>query len=219
MDKIRLTLDFLNKKFSESSYFREHPSSQKYRYEHSLRVANIGKKIALAEGFNADGMVVACLLHDISYCNDFNSEEDWINHGRNSASIARPFVKTLGFDKATEDDILYGIAIHVDNQADFSGERTPFAVSIGDADNIDRFDTYRIYETLKNEKFDELSYNEQLEICVKRIEKLEKYLKLEFGTKTGTMYFHDKVSFQLQFYKKLMSQLENSLSIMEDNIQ
>lgn len=213
MNKIELTLDFLNKKFNESIYFREHPSSKKYRYEHSLRVANIGKEIAVAEGFDVDALVVACLLHDISYCNDFNSEDDWLNHGRSSARIARPFLEILGFDKATEDDILYGIAIHVDNNADFIGEKTPFALSVGDADNIDRFDTYRIYETLKNEKFDELSYNEQLKICVKRIEKLEKYLTMQFGTKTGTAYFHDKVSFQLQFYKKLRLQLDSSIEI------
>ena len=43
----------------------------------------------------------------------------------------------------------YGIAIHIDDEADFEYERTPLAMSVGDADNIDRYDAYlRLYESL-----------------------------------------------------------------------
>ena len=50
---------------------------------------------------------------------------------------------------------MLGIAIHVDDEADFEGERTALALTIGDCDNIDRFDTYRymiicVHKSLKN---------------------------------------------------------------------
>jgi len=105
--------------------------------------------MAEKEGFDVTEMVIACLLHDVSYCRDFKEESDWLNHGRKAAQIARPFLEELGLPKGRIEDICYGIAIHVDDKADFPGARTSFAESIGDADNIDRFDVYRIYETLE----------------------------------------------------------------------
>ena len=40
-------------------------------------------------------------------------------------------------------------------------ENTPFALSVGDADNIDRFDAYRIHETLTRDSFLQMSYDEK----------------------------------------------------------
>lgn len=159
-------------------------------------------------------MVVACLLHDVSYCEKFEGKDDWLNHGRRASQIVRPYIETLDFKKEEVDDILYGIAIHVDDKADFEGEKTPFALSVGDADNIDRFDTYRIYENLKNALFDELPYENQLQICTKKIENLQKYLSMEFATATSTNLLKDKLKFQLQFYNRLKHQLENSIFII-----
>nr|WP_255810122.1 hypothetical protein [Treponema denticola] len=102
-------------------------------------------------------MIIACLLHDVSYCEEFCGKEDWLNHGRNAAKISYPFLKELGLPEDRINDICYGIAIHVDDKADFEGERTPFALTVGDADNIDRFDVYRIYETLHNNNFKDMN--------------------------------------------------------------
>lgn len=71
------------------------------------------------------------------------------NHGRYSAKIAHPFLLELGLTPPEVEEICYGIAIHCDGKADFEGEDTPHALSINDADNIDRFDAYRIYDRLR----------------------------------------------------------------------
>jgi len=62
-------------------------------------------------------------------------------------------VANIGINPSEVDEICYGIAIHVDGKSDFKGEKTPLALSIGDADNIDRFDVYRIYDGLRYHKF------------------------------------------------------------------
>ncbi|MBQ1316014.1 MAG: hypothetical protein IIY46_00885, partial [Lachnospiraceae bacterium] len=53
---------------------------------------------ALAEGFDEAEMVIACLLHDIAYCEEFG-ENGWNEHGRRGAAIARPYLEELGFRK------------------------------------------------------------------------------------------------------------------------
>ena len=124
---------FVKQKFAGSKYFSENPAAREYRLEHTYRVANIGKLIAAREGFDETEMVLACLLHDVSYCETFG-ENGWAEHGRRSAKIASPFLRELGLAEDRVNDICYGIAIHVDDKADFPGERTPFALTVGDAD-------------------------------------------------------------------------------------
>lgn len=213
MDKnIEKTLDFLKEQFTRSRYMKNNPIAKKYRLEHTLRVANIGKEIACKEGLNEEALIIGCLLHDISYINDFTTEEDRVNHGRKAAEIARPFLRTIDLNKEIVDEICYGIAIHVDDQSDLAGVRTPLAVSIGDCDNIDRFDVYRIYENLLHKSFAELPYREQVEYVDGVLEKLKKYISMEFGTRTATDMWVDKISFQLDYYTRLKSQLHSSLS-------
>ena len=89
------TEQFLKKKFDDSEYYVEHPDGKAYRLEHSYRVANIGRIIAQNEGFDETEMVIACLLHDVSYCEVFD-DDGWINHGRTAARIARPFLSEPG---------------------------------------------------------------------------------------------------------------------------
>ena len=166
-DLIEKTEEFVKRKFDEGEYFSSHPEDKAYRIEHTYRVANIGRKIAEEEGFDETEMVLACLLHDVSYCEVFGEEgawPQWEDHGRLAAEIARPFLQELGLPEDRIQDICYGIAIHVDDEADFEGERTAFAVSIGDADNIDRFDAYRLHEMLNKSAFLDLSYEEKLNV-------------------------------------------------------
>ena len=211
---IKRTEAFLKEEFSNSEYMSEHSADREYRLQHSYRVANIGKMIAEKEGFDITEMVIACLLHDVSYRDEFATQEDWLNHGRNSARIARTFLEELGMDEARMNDICYGIAIHVDDKADFDGERTAFAQSIGDADNIDRFDAYRIYEGLQYCKFSEMTFEEKKEKVASTLKRLQEYKDMQFGTKTATEIWKKRILFYIEFYEKLHAQLENSTDVI-----
>ena len=185
MELITKTEAFLKDTFATSTYLQNHPTDRDYRLEHSYRVANIAKDIAEAEGFDVTHAVIAGLLHDIAYCEEMVTREDRMNHGRRSAAIARPFLESLGLPEDTVNEICYVIAIHVDDVADFEWERTPFCETVGDADNIDRFDAYRIYETLEYLKFSEMSLEAKQEKVDSTIEKLNRFKEMKLGTSTA----------------------------------
>ena len=212
---IEQTEDFLKKTFDDSLFFsvEENLQDKNYRLEHSYRVANIGREIAVKEGFDETEMVIACLLHDISYCETFG-ENGWIDHGRRAAQIARPFLAGLGIADDRINDICYGIAIHVDDKADFDGERTPFALTVGDADNIDRFDVYRIHEILNRDRFLEMGWDEKSDYAKKRLEKLRTMIDIPLGTRTAEELWRSRLEFYIQFFEKLASQVENSTRII-----
>ena len=207
------TEEFLKHKLDDGGFLSEHPEAKAYRLEHSYRVANIGRRIAIAEGFDETRMVIACLLHDVSYCEDFG-EDGWKEHGRRAAQIARPFLEELGLPKESIEEICYGIAIHVDDEADFEGERTPFALTIGDADNIDRFDAYRIHETLVKAGFIEMSFDQKKEYVDSRIKRLKEFMDMPMGTKSAADLWKERLSFYVGYYEKLSDQLKNSKSIV-----
>lgn len=210
---ITKTEAFLKETFAASAYLTGNPSKKDYRLEHSYRVANIAKSIAEAEGFDVTHAVIAGLLHDIAYCEEIVTQEDKINHGRRSAAIARPFLESIGLEADAVNAICYGIAIHVDDKADFQWERTPFSETVGDADNIDRFDAYRIYETLQYLKFDEMPLEEKRERVSSTMEKLRKFKEFPLGTKTAMDLWIQRLDYYLGFYEKLRLQLDNSSGI------
>lgn len=205
---------FLKEAFARSAWLQAHPADGAYRLQHSYRVANIAKGIAEREGFDVTEAVIAGLLHDIAYCEELATREDWKNHGRRSAAIARPFLERLGLRLERVNGICYGIAIHVDDQAGFEGERTPFSETVGDADNIDRFDAYRIYETLEYRKFSQISLEEQREIVDSTLERLEKLREMKLGTPTATAIWVQRLEDYSAFYKKLRAQLASSAAIL-----
>ncbi len=208
------TKNFLKEKFEHAEYFAEHPEKATYRLEHSYRVANIGKIIAEAENLDATKTVIACLLHDIAYCEDMSTEELWLEHGRNSAKIARPFLEELGLSEDDINDICYAIAIHVDDKADFEWDRTAFSETIGDADNIDRYDAYRIYESLEYKKYSEMPINEKRELVTGFLERLEKFREINFATKTAAELWKTRIDFYIAFYERLKDQIEASEDII-----
>ena len=177
-------------------------------------MANIGRRIAVKEGFDETEMVIACLLHDVSYCEEFG-ENGWLEHGRRSARIARPFLTELGMARDRVDDICYGIAIHVDDAADFPGERTAFALTVGDADNIDRFDAYRIHENLSRDGFLDMSFEEKREYTAKRLEKLRGWLDMPMGTAAAGELWRERLAFNITFYEKLAEQLSCSRRVID----
>ena len=213
-EMIMKTETFLKDTFAVSSYLQQHPTEAAYRLEHSYRVANIAKQIAEAEGFDVTNAVIAGLLHDIAYCEQIQTREDRMNHGRRSAAIARPFLESLGLSADAVNEICYGIAIHVDDEADFEWERTAFCETVGDADNIDRFDAYRIYETLEYLKFSEMTLEEKLEKVTSTIDRLTKYKEMKLGTATAKSLWLQRLEYYIGFYEKLKVQLENSFAIL-----
>ena len=209
-ERIEKTAAFLRRKLAESPYFVKHPEAGDYRLEHTFRVARIGRRIAEQEGFSVENMTLACLLHDVSYCREFAGHEDWLNHGRESARIARPFLRELGLDADAAEEICFGIAIHVDDKSDFPGERTAFALTVGDADNIDRFDVYRLYETLENAKFSAMPLAEKTAFVDGVLAKLEGHLAAELATETAAALWRERIGFYQDFYRRLREQLEAS---------
>ena len=212
-EMITETETFLKDAFTASTCLQNNPTDRDYRLEHSYRVANIAKAIAEAEGFNVTYAVIGGLLHDIAYCEEMVTREDRINHGRRSAAIARPFLESLGLPTDAVNEICYGIAIHVDDEADFEWERTPFCETVGDADNIDRFDVYRVYESLQYMKFNEMPLAEKQDRVNSIIDKLTRYKDMKLGTETAKRLWIERLDYQLGFYDRLKAQLGNSIAI------
>lgn len=211
---VEKTEAFLKDTFANSAYLQAHPTEGAYRLQHSYRVSNIAKGIAEKEGFDVTQAVIAGLLHDIAYCEEMATREDWQNHGRRSAAIARPFLESLGLGQACVNEICFSIAIHVDDEADFAWERSPFCETVGDADNIDRFDAYRIYETLQSQKFSEASLEEKQALLDATLVKLDKLSKMKLGTQTATEIWVQRLDYYRSFYEKLQNQLANSTGIL-----
>ena len=214
-ERIRKTEEFLRVKLSESPYFSKYPEKGEYRLEHSFRVARIMGEIARREGMDEEAAMIAGLLHDVSYCREFEGQDDWKNHGRDAARMARPFLDTLGLDGKTVGDILFGIAIHVDDEADFEGERTTFALTVGDADNIDRFDVYRLYETLEYVGYSKLSAEEKRAHAEKIVKKMDGFLEMEFATATANELWRQRIGYYRDFYLRLLAQLDAGIGYME----
>ena len=208
------TEQFLKDTFAASSYLTNHPAEQSYRLEHSFRVANIAKTIAESEGLNVTNAVIGALLHDISYCEQMQTREARINHGRRSAAISRPFLEKLGLSDDDVNEICYSIAIHVDDNADFEWSRTVFSETVGDADNIDRFDSYRIYETLEYLKFSEMNWDKKLETVVTTMDRLTKLKDMKLGTITAKNLWIQRLDYYIGFYSKLKSQLDSSITVL-----
>ena len=212
-DRIKKTESFMKTELAKLAFYKDNiVRMAEYRIEHSYRVAHIGAEIAKEEGFDAEKIILACLLHDIGYSIDFEDKEDYRNHGRYGAKIARPFLRSLGFSEEDTNEMCYGIAIHVDDKADFAGERTPLALTVGDADNIDRFDAYRLYEGLHDKDYMNLPLEGQRELVKKALSRLPELRKMPCGTKTGERLWKEKIDYQIGFYQKLMAQIEASAS-------
>lgn len=201
---------FLIETFANSAYFRGNPSERDYRLQHSYRVANIAKNIAENECLDEDSAIIAGLLHDISYCEQMCSKEDHRNHGRRSAQIARPFLETLHLTPEQVNDICYAIAIHVDDQADFNWKRSAFSETIGDADNIDRFDVYRIYEGLHYSDFRNLTLKEKRTLITDTITRMNQYYDMKLGTKTAEKLWKQRLDYCISYYERLGEQLKYS---------
>lgn len=184
-----------------------------YRIEHSYRVANIARQIAAKEGLDETAAAIAGLLHDIAYAKDLKTREEQHDHGRLSAAMARPFLTELGLPEATVNDICYGIAIHVDDEADFVWQRSTFAETVSDADNIDRFDAYRIYEGLAFVNFRDMTLDEKKKRVESMLTQLENLRTFPMATATARKLWAQRIEYYISFYEKLRSQLTASSTV------
>lgn len=198
-------LDFLRERFLSSDAMDA--AARSYRFRHTLRVAELGRRIARAEGLSEDALVVGCLLHDLAYSEVMPDEAAWRGHGRRSAALARPFVETLALPDADREALLFGIAIHVDDVSGFPGERSPLACSLGDCDNLDRFDVYRVYEQLERVGFSTLDADAQRAFVAKAQAHLRHCENAPVSTATARALWQDRLAFQNEFYRRLSAQL------------
>ena len=210
MNNIEKTITFVKELFENSSYLKDKEDQKRYRLEHTYRVASIAKEVALKEGLHVEGAIIGALLHDVSYIEEMKTKEDRINHGRRSAQLVRDFVYKLDLDDHVKEELLYGIAIHVDDKAGYEGKRTLLAELIGEADNIDRFDYYRLYEGLLYSDLDKMDVSEQMTFVAKRIEGLKGAKNYIFKTKTSNALWQERLDRQIAFYQGLLRQLKTT---------
>lgn len=214
MTNIQKTEAFLKEQFANCAFFKEHPADGEYRLQHSYRVAYAAGEIVRKEGLDEEGLIIGGLLHDVGYSLPFETESSWQEHGRMSARLARPFLEQLNLDRERVQDICYGIAIHVDGEADFPGEKTAFAYSIGDADDVDRFDAYRIYDAMEYADFRNLKIEDKRKWLKEKLDWIRWRLGEKSGTETARRMIAERLLYQRQYYEKVFEQLEHSERIM-----
>lgn len=183
-----------------------------YRYEHSLRVALWGKRIAEAEGWNSEPLVMACLLHDMGYpfC---ETMEEWNMHPIYGAEVARLFLAKIGYCEDRIENICQAILIH-DKWNDVPEGATPFELSVRDADDLDRFDIMRVCMIGRSD-IGERSARELIEVCEKRQQTLADWQDRICGTDTAKAFWEEKLQMRRQFYEALQTEMQGTLEIEE----
>ncbi len=172
-----------------------------YRWKHTLRVCYYGQQLAEAEGANVELTLAACLLHDVGVF----EEGDWQDHGRLGARLSRPYLQAL-YSPAEAEHICYSVALHADDRADFEHPPTIESKIVSDADNIDRFDVYRLLKFCQPDidDFDLLAARAR-----ERKQKLEDYRRRQImGTRSGNELFNRQLDYQIAFFDALIRQSE-----------
>lgn len=181
-----------------------------YRYEHSLRVALWGKRIAEAENWDSEPLVMACLLHDTGYlfC---ETMEEWNMHPAYGAEVARLFLVKIGYYEKLTENICQAIRIH-DKWNDVPEDATPFELSVRDADDLDRFDIMRVC-MIGQSDIGERSARELIEVCEKRQQTLMDWQDRVCGTDTAKAFWEEKLQMRRRFYEALQEEMQGTLEI------
>ena len=207
-------INFLRDKLNSSTKIDD--VEKLYRFEHSMRVASIAKAIAEKEGHDVFITTVAAILHDVGkFDTDINAD-----HGRVSADVARPFLKTLGISQKQEDDIHFCIAVHVDGKAGYEYPDIIEAETVSDADNIDRFGVYRIYQQMSWDRAETKTSADNIAQYQERIKRLEN-LRDTFilATPTANEMFRNNLRLQIEFYTNLVTELELTAHILQPHTE
>lgn len=196
--------------------------AKRYRFEHCLRVAKIGRVVAERAFLDAELLELGCLLHDVG---KYDAEVP-VDHGRAGALVVRDWFDEVGFRGAAADEVVQGIAMHVDglfnpreddqgsgrNAAGveylrFKRPPGPVAASIADCDNIDRFGAYRIADTLAYVQFMEKSTDEQREFIEGYLENLRGLYDYECSTDAAQDLWTDRLDFQQEYFVRLLGEI------------
>lgn len=198
---INMTQKFLYDHLCESGYDY---NEVKYRYEHSLRVTNIGLSLSKLENANSNITVLGCLLHDVG---KFDTNDN-LEHGRVSGKVARKFLETLDISQKEINDICYAIDIHVDGKCEYEYEETLESKIVSDSDNIDRFGAYRIYQRMIWDQNNDKTIEEKISDVEELLERLNKYYNGDIlETKSGNKKFKEQLDLQIHFYNKYLDEL------------
>jgi len=175
----------------------------KYRWEHTLRVANWAMQLAGEEKVDVEKCIIAALFHDVSH---FVSD-DYRKHGDKSAEIARDFLRKRRFPQDFIEDVTYSVTSHV-------GEHHPKTVEakiLQDADTLDRFGYIRILLFGKTAELADLKKLEE------RVQSFSDYLaKVEHGdfgemwTKTGKEKLRELVNTNRMICNGILEELANT---------
>ena len=196
--------------------------TKRYRFEHCLRVARIGRRVAEAEGLDPELLELGCMMHDYGKWDAVKP----VDHGRAGAIAVRDLLLEAELDERDVAEITQGIAMHTDGlynartdkqgtKADaegrpyliFGSEPTVLARSIGDCDNVDRFSTYRIYDTLRHFDFLGLTSEEQIEWITGYIGTLREQREYQCATETCQKMWIASIGYQEQFMKRLLGEI------------
>ena len=198
-------------------------ATKRYRFEHCLRVAAIGKQVAEHSGLDPELLELGCLLHDIG---KWDAQKP-VDHGRAGALAVRELLLAAGLDKSDVREIAQGIAMHTDGywnpRPDGEGTKkdaqrrsylvfdqapSVLAQSIGDCDNIDRYSVYRIVDTVAHFDFLKLSSGEQKVWLSDYLVTLKELRRYRCATEAAQSLWISNLAFQEQCFKKLLSEVE-----------
>lgn len=178
-----------------------------YRYTHTLRVAEIGSRIAREEGLDEEMLILGCLLHDIGYV-ACKKQTDYTDHGLQSAQIARQFLLEQGYDADKTESICYGIRIHTQPEEEMVRPATVTELSVQDADNIDRFDAWRFSRSLYWDGLEKMTVRQMQELAQRRVSRMGELRSLPFATGTARTMWEEKLQLWTDFYSRLGKQMD-----------
>jgi uncharacterized protein len=98
------------KKFSEGYMARDKCSA--HNMDHVNRVYNNALKISKGEKVDMKVVKIAILLHDVGGFKEMNSKSGKFDHAVESAKIARPFLRKLGYPEKKIEHICNSIVTH-----------------------------------------------------------------------------------------------------------
>ncbi len=80
-------------------------------------------------------------------------------------------------------------------------------------DKLNRIDVYRIHKILSHDGFPGMEYEQKRVYAQKRLGKLHEIIDMPLETKAAEELWRSRLSFYIQFFEKLVSQIDNSKRI------
>lgn len=176
-----------------------------YRYEHTMRVVEIGKRIANESMLDEEALVIACLLHDIGYP-ECKTIDELKEHPRISAEIASIFLTNIGYDTKKVYQICDAIRIH-DYTDNIPKDVTSFELSVRDADDIDRYGIMRAIIKI-NSLIGENDKDTIVKNCERELEKVKKVKEYQRGTDIATNLMNKQIDIWIFMMESLIQQMK-----------